>query len=259
MSAWGTGLFSDDTTCDVRDSYINNLKAGLSDSKATEDILNRFHELMSDTQVACLVYFALADTQWRYGRLDPRVKKQALDLLYSGGDVSVWVRDAPGDAAARRKVLTALTQRLEGEPRPRRSIKIAIPKPLKKRTDAEHGTVFLLPLPFQKFAALVLVGHCDTGYKTMEPVFRVLKWLGKPCPTVDELHDRNFVALEGGTLGTTQEIGFFLSGAKQNPIAVFIRTNFVFPYAPLYSGQGTFMFKEGLIAQIEAALGGNDR
>lgn len=257
MSAWGTGLFSDDTTCDVRDSYIKNLKAGLTDTEATKEIISRFSKLMSDTQVACLVYFALADTQWRYGRLDPHVKKQALDLLCSGGDVCFWEQDAPGDAAARKKVLAALKQRLESEPKPHRPIKTEIPKPLKKRTDAENGTIFLLPLSFQAFAALVLVGHCDIGYKTMEPVFSVLNWVGKYIPSHDELQDREFVAISGKALGSVKEIGFFGSDARQNPIADFIRTNIVFPNAPSYRGEANFTGKKGMTARIEAALACN--
>lgn len=254
MSAWGTGLFSDDTTCDVRDSYVKNLKAGLTDLKATEEILSRFSGLLTDTQVACLVYFALADTQWRYGRLDPHIKKEALSLLASGGDVHFWEQDAPADAAARKKVLAALRQRLESDPKPRRPIKVELPKPLRTRTDAELGTIFLLPLPLQAFAALVLVGHCDTGYKTMEPVFSVLNWKGKHQPSHDEVRDLDFVAVQGDELGPTTNIGFFCSDARMNPIADFVRTSIVYPDAPPYCGRASFTGKERMIARIESAL-----
>jgi hypothetical protein len=69
MGAWGTGLYSDDTTCDVRDDYVRLLKSGVSSEDATQDIVSRFGELMNDKQVECLVILPLADTQWKYGRL----------------------------------------------------------------------------------------------------------------------------------------------------------------------------------------------
>ena len=62
MGAWSTGLYADDTTCDVRDSYVRHLKAGLADAKATQDVLSQFAELMNDRVVACLVCFAVL---WR--------------------------------------------------------------------------------------------------------------------------------------------------------------------------------------------------
>ena len=97
MGTWGTGLYSDDTTCDVRDRYLLNLKAGLSSDDSCQDILDRHGDLLRNTETACLVYFALADTAWRYGRLNEAVKDRALSLLKSGGDIAVWER-----ASARR-------------------------------------------------------------------------------------------------------------------------------------------------------------
>lgn len=105
MGAWGAGLFSNDTSCDVRDDYVRHLKHGLSAEEARQKILARYGDLLANTEIACLVYLALADTAWRYGRLDQALKDKALSLLQSGGDVAVWERDAPDDVASRRKTL----------------------------------------------------------------------------------------------------------------------------------------------------------
>lgn len=39
MGAWGSGLYSDDVTCDVKDEYIKYLREGKANEEATEDIL----------------------------------------------------------------------------------------------------------------------------------------------------------------------------------------------------------------------------
>ena len=33
MGTWGTGLYQDDTTCDIKDDYITHLKIGLYSKK----------------------------------------------------------------------------------------------------------------------------------------------------------------------------------------------------------------------------------
>lgn len=254
MGTWGTGLYADDTACDVRDSYVGHLKSGLDDDEAREAVLARFGNLLDDAEVACLVYFALADTQWRYGRLDAKVKRHALGLIEHGGDLHVWERDAPADLGARKRVLSALKRRLESPQAARRLVKVRTLTPLRKRTDAAHGTVFLLPLSDQSCAALVLVGHCDTGYKTMEPVFSVLKWRGTSPPDAAALSRLGVLAIEGGGLGPATEIGFFGTNARVNPIADFRRTSTVLESATPYGGQGNFTSKWAMIERIEAAL-----
>lgn len=173
MGTWGTGLYCDDTTCDVRDDYIQNLKYGLSSDEAYQKILIRHGDLLAQTEIACLVYFALADTAWRYGRLDEFLKDKALALLESGGDLFVWERDAPRDVASRRRTLQALLARLKTTLPAEKPVKTSSPKPKKVRTTAPTGSVFSLALPSNHTALLVLVGSVELE-KSIDPVFSVL-------------------------------------------------------------------------------------
>lgn len=175
MGAWGTGLYSDDTTCDVRDDYVLNLKLGLSSEESSQKILDRYGDLLEKTEIACLVYFALADTAWRYGRLSEVLKAKALSLLKSGGDVFVWERDAPRSAASRRRTLRELENRLGTPQLGEKAVKASTPKPKKIRTTAPIGSVFSLALPGKSFALLVLVGFKELE-KSIDPVFSVIDW-----------------------------------------------------------------------------------
>jgi hypothetical protein len=43
MGAWGTEIFDDDTTCDVRDDFNDLLKQGVSAEEASKVILEKYH------------------------------------------------------------------------------------------------------------------------------------------------------------------------------------------------------------------------
>ena len=42
MGTWGTGIFDDDTTCDVRGHYRMALRAGVPGPEATDQILRAY-------------------------------------------------------------------------------------------------------------------------------------------------------------------------------------------------------------------------
>jgi hypothetical protein len=228
MGAWGPSLYADDTTTDVRDDYIASLKRGDSDVEATRHVLKQFKALLRNREIQCLVYFALADTQWQYGRLDHAVKQQALMLLAKGGDAGVWVRDAGKAAgAARTRHLLALKTRLLKKAPPRKVVRVVKRKDKLVLTTAPIGTVFLAQLSKLKYGALVLIGYSEND-SAIEPVFSALNWSGGPRPTKGTL---NKIALRGRVpfssgLGPHTQVGLFELD-NNNPIAPLIQAEVV--------------------------------
>ena len=219
MGAWGAALYSDDTTCEVRDAYVENLKHGLSDTEAYERILHGYAELLDDREIACLVYFALADTAWKFGRLTTNVKARALDLIEQGADISEWECDAPDEVPARKKALRSLVKRLLSDQPVRKLIKVSKPKPKKIRTNAPVGSLFFLNLPNGYRALFVLVGFIDLG-KSVDPVFSVLNWRGKELPPQMELEEaaRETLPIQSG-LGEQTHIGIFPTDERKSVMA----------------------------------------
>ena len=257
MGAWGTGLYSDDTTCEVRDAYKENLKHGLSDVEAYERILDSYGDLIADHEVACLVYFALADTAWKVGRLHQSIKAKTLELLRQGGDVAVWERDAVADAPARRKVLRTLEQRLLSEQPVAKLIKQSKPKPKKIRTNAPIGSVFTLDLPSANKGLLVLVGLMDLG-KSVDPVFSVLSWRGSDILSqamLDEAAKESIPVRSG--LGLQAHWGIFPKDERKNVLACLERTSLVVTAEmPYDQHQVVFSYAEELARQIDAHFTG---
>jgi hypothetical protein len=92
MGVSGTAIFSDDTACDVRDEYRDHVGDGLTGPEATDAILQDW-ENQVDEQEMGVVWLALAATQWKCGRLEERVKQQALRIIDSGSDLERWEDD----------------------------------------------------------------------------------------------------------------------------------------------------------------------
>jgi hypothetical protein len=255
MGAWGPGLFSDDTTCEVRDDYVANLKRGMSDRAAENQVLDRFSDLFSNHEVKCLVYFGLAATQCRYGRLSPRVKKETLALLEAGGDLAGWEEDSASNVPARRKALMALQKQVAGPQKARMPVKVEAPKEKKKRADLPHGTVFAMPLPDNAWAALMLVRHVDYGNQTLEPSFRLIDWSGSAAPTRQQLQklSSGFVQIDG-----IDEIQF-MKRSRENPIARLVQTDVVLQPPEDEPGASMSSVYDVLAEEVGKALAAKDR
>ena len=68
MGAWGTGLFDDDTTCDVKDQFIEYIEEGNSAEEATKFILEEYvdeFDIEEELEEISLVYIGLAAIQLR--------------------------------------------------------------------------------------------------------------------------------------------------------------------------------------------------
>jgi hypothetical protein len=111
MGVWGTGLFSDDTALDVRDAYRTCLAEGMEGAEATEKILHEFRSSVDDPDDGPPLWLSLAATQWRYGRLEQRVRDRALAIIDNGSDAARFSQQVRLQRA-RARVLEKLRERL---------------------------------------------------------------------------------------------------------------------------------------------------
>ena len=137
MGAWGTGLYSNDCTSDVRDTYIKFLEDQFSNEDAYLKTIETFLEIMG-TDEEPLFWYALAETQWKLGRLKQEVKKKALDFINEDGGLELWEESKKG-AEGWRKSLVKLKEKLES-PQPKEKI---IKKPIEfERNPWNLGDVY---------------------------------------------------------------------------------------------------------------------
>ncbi len=121
MGAWGTGLYQDDTTCDIKDEYITYLQIGITNEEATKKVIEENDWCFEDEEEGALLWFALADTQWKYGRLLDEVKEKAIECIDSGVDLEKWKEDEKL-YEKRKKVLEELKKKLNSEQPPEKKV-----------------------------------------------------------------------------------------------------------------------------------------
>ena len=142
MSSWGTGLYQNDVAEDIKIEYKDLLQRGASDDEALRTIIKSKRFMIDDYDDAPHFWFALADTQWRLGRLDEDVKRIALELIDAGRSVEEWESVNPKQAKKRAEVLNALKEKLLSEQPERKKISVT----RQYKCDWKLGDVYAYPL-----------------------------------------------------------------------------------------------------------------
>jgi hypothetical protein len=179
LGAWGTGLFSDDMACDVRDHYRELLEDGVEDGAATRLTVEKFRAYFEESDGVALLAFAV--TQSRLGRLDPDIRDRALAALDRGGDLEVWERDNPKLLPRRRATLEKARAQLAGQQPPPRRLR----PPKRISSGLAAGDVLALALPRRVTLLRVVRVHSHRLGET--PVLEELDFEGAEVPSRDAL------------------------------------------------------------------------
>lgn len=181
MGAWGTGIFQDDTACDIRENYRDYLGEGMSEEDAKARILKEFGGDLVDPRDGGVVWLALAATQWKLGRLDEETKAEALRVIDSGVDLERW-NSATKDYAKRKAALEKLR------------VQITSPQPEQKKVSRRklceshwsEGDVFGYRLVDGRLVLFRVMGH-HTDKGGMYPICELLDWIGEAVPSEEVL------------------------------------------------------------------------
>lgn len=180
MGVWGPGVFSDDSTADIRDEYRSLLEDHVPDEEAAGLIVARYEQRLDDDE-RHLLWLALAAAQHQVGRLQPAVRDKALDVIDSGADLDGWMADAGAAAVARRRrVLAKLREQLTG-PQPARKM---LRGPWRYSTDLQQGDV-LTHTADNGRVTLWRVARIDYDRVGASPVVQQLDWANAAPPDQD--------------------------------------------------------------------------
>lgn len=181
MGVWGTGIFQDDTACDIRDEYKQLLGDRLSAPEAKARILEVYKSSFADADDSNVAWLALAAVQWQVGRLDDDTLQRALAVIDSGANLVRWSAD-PKDRDRRKAALEKLRAQ------------ISSPQPAEKRIRKEvrcecHwkiGELISYQLLSGKLAIFRVISH-HTDKGGTYPVCELLDWVGDEVPSTDAL------------------------------------------------------------------------
>lgn len=181
MGTWGTGLFSSDSACDIRDFYRERIEEGVDDTEATRLTLETFRSYLDDPDEGAGLLIALAVTQSKIGRLDPDLRGRALAAIDTGADLAIWAQENPKLVPKRRAVLNQARAQLIGDqPAPKR-----LRPPPRPSCGLIAGDILALSLP--NGVALLRVVRVKSHRRGETPYLERLDFDGSEVPSAGEL------------------------------------------------------------------------
>lgn len=194
MGAWGTSLYANDTADDIRGEYVDKLRRGKSNEEVTGELINNNQDIMGDVEEEPLFWFALADTQWNYGRLLPAVKEKALFFLSQNFELERWKESGEKQLNAWKNTLSKLKEKLDSLPPPEKKVSIYRFYQCKWSL----GDVFAYCFSSEYSKQKGFYGQYVVFRKVSEdtwhpghiiPIVQVYKWIGSNIPSLNELSD----------------------------------------------------------------------
>ena len=121
MGSWGTILYANDTTSDIKDFYMTLLRNETSNEEALKLTLEQFDDLIGDEEEP-LLWFALSETMWQVGRMTPEIKSKVLEWLDKDGYMEAWEANSKS-MDGWRKTIDKLKIKIESPMRSEKKIK----------------------------------------------------------------------------------------------------------------------------------------
>ncbi|WP_205473484.1 hypothetical protein [Nocardioides sp. SYSU D00038] len=180
MGSWGPAIFSDDTASDIRGEYRELLEDQVPDDEATTRIIEAFRDLAADEEHVLWLALAAAQSQW--GRLDERVRSEALAVIDSGRGLELWEEAGPKELARRKAVLAKLREQITG-PQPSRK---TLRRPWRHVTDLNPGDVLACQTESGALA-LFRVARIDDDRVGAAPIVEWLDWDRSSLPSERKL------------------------------------------------------------------------
>jgi len=178
MGAWGSAIFSDDTAADLRDDWKDLLGEGLSPEEATKKLVEEYQP-GSDGDQSSVFWLALAETQWKTGRLLDCVKQKAIRIIDSRENLKLWEKDgvAKSDLKKREAVLEKLKEQLlSAQPDAKK-----ITKQYKENSPFNEGDIFTYKNNTGNLVLFRVIGiHQDKGGRSS--VCEILDWYDTRLP-----------------------------------------------------------------------------
>lgn len=192
MGAWGAGLYQDDVACEVRDYYIDCLRN--DDESAEDKTIDYFQDELNDDYDCAIVWFALADTQWKYGRLSEMVKNKTLEYIDNETNLQLWCEVDKKMYSKREKAFSDLKDKLLSPMPPKKKLR----KPHIFTCSWNVGDVFAYQLKsdiarekcvYDKWLVMQKVNQADNLKNGLSPVVTVRLIDSELCPDMNALKE----------------------------------------------------------------------
>lgn len=232
MGISGVGIFADDLAADLRGEFRELLGEGYSAAAAVDRLMAEYASSLSNPNEKTVFWFALADCQWKLGRIDERTIQTALRLIENEEDLGRW--NTARERAHRERVLEKLrTQLLAPPPNPKH-----VPRTIKGASPWAVGEVLAFQLASKQWMLIRVIGHhTDKGGRNS--VCELLDWTGDKPPPPDQI-SKLPIKVESAPRSTSQFL-FQEPRTKKEQLRV-VRTGFICPPAQKLAEYSVFVW-----------------
>ena len=228
MGAWSESIYGNDTAQDLKQEYQavfsrNDVETALE--KIDAYVRTDFDE--TDEEEWASYVYSLADFMWKHGILTERVRDRAVEMIDSDFGMDIWAEEGKAVLNRRRKVLTALREKLLSPQPPKKKVRLDIhPKPIFETGDLVAVRLKTLDKQYlprcqmgeERFRDcegkfIVLRKVCDhvTHFSSIEPelkdhwaIFQIYARVFDECPKAEKLADAALLPTRSGTTCITQ-------------------------------------------------------
>jgi hypothetical protein len=131
MGTWGYGIKQDDFVCDVMDEFDEHLKQNQNLPQTTEIVLNTYKEGINDPDEGPLFWIALANMQWKYGKVDAAVLEKIKSDFAKDAGMERWQEIGEKEYSKRKQVIADFIELISTEnPKPKKLPKFVVRKPI---------------------------------------------------------------------------------------------------------------------------------
>jgi hypothetical protein len=205
MGAWGHGIRQDDFVCDVIGVFDDFLKAGQSVADATKAVKAKFAAEIEDSDDGPLFWIALADVQWTYGDLEPRVLNRVRQDFDSGKSLTLWTEDQRGLARRRAALEKFIAKIAEPNPRPKKP-----PKVVTRAPKFQQGDCLSIRLSNGQYGAALVLAADHSNVEYGKNLIGVLDYLSPEKPTVELFRKRHWLVRTHHSWNNEMDLAWYL-------------------------------------------------
>lgn len=148
MGIWGFGLYDNDVTVDIKDSFQELLEQDIAVREIRSIIKEEYAELLSNPDEGLIATLALYDQLLDCGSLTKVERKKALELVVQIEQAECWVNVSQAFLSGRRDELARLRERFQTVENKKPS-----PKKKSKTIPWEVGKLYALPITMESAVA----------------------------------------------------------------------------------------------------------
>ena len=193
MGTWSTSVDGNDTFGDVAAEFDQHLKQSQSVADTTAHLFKTMADYFEDEEDRESAYFALADRQWTYGKLDESVLTEVCSPDFG---MDAWMDSDPDQQQARRVAIAAFLERIgQPTPKPKR-----LPRLVRRRPKFEPGACLAYQNPDGRYIAGLVTATNDSDPEYGRDLLVLLDYLSNIPPAEADFLARKWLYTPKGNL-----------------------------------------------------------